>query len=113
MKPEEFVVKIKHTILDENAAIYKDLFEHTPIEQTSDPYWNDALKFFNQLGDNEKKVLFKIMRQVSVNTVSNFFAVLDGVSCLEGQDGDFNLTVGDEKKSLNGELQDILLELEE
>ncbi|WP_185843532.1 hypothetical protein [Pseudoalteromonas luteoviolacea] len=53
------------------------------------------------------------MRQVSVDTISNLFALLDGVSCLEDQDGDFRLTIENVKEQLNGDLQDIFLEIEE
>ncbi|AJQ94842.1 hypothetical protein [Gynuella sunshinyii] len=113
MKPEEFVKKIRQSVLDENIAIYKDLFANTEIDQASDPYWQEALGLFKKLGDKEKETLFKIMRQVSVDTISNLFALLDGVSCLEDQDGDFSLTIENEKKQLNGDLQDIFLEIEE
>ncbi|HIF9540201.1 TPA: hypothetical protein ACX6S1_000369 [Photobacterium damselae] len=112
MKPEEFVKKVRQSILDENIAIYKDLFETTEVDQASDPYWKEALSLFDKLGDKEKKTLFRIMRQVSVDTISNMFALLDGVSCLEDQDGDFSLTIENVQEQLNGDLQDIFLEIE-
>ena len=113
MKPEEFVKKIRQSVLDENIAIYKDLFETTEVDQASDPYWKEALDLFEKLGDKEKETLFKIMRQVSVDTISNMFALLDGVICLEEQDGDFSLTIENKQEQLNGDLQDIFLEIEE
>jgi len=113
MKPEEFVKKIRQSVLDENIAIYKDLFANTEVDQVSDPYWHEALGLFNKLSDEEKETLFKIMRQVSVDAISNLFALLDGVSCLEDQDGDFSLTIENEQEQLNGDLQDIFLEIEE
>jgi len=113
MKPEEFVKKIRQSVLDENVAIYRDLFETTEVDQASDPYWKEARGLFEKLGDKEKETLFKIMRQVSVDTISNMFALLDGVSCLEDQDGDFSLTIENEQEQLNGDLQDIFLEIEE
>lgn len=113
MKPEEFVKKIRQSVLDENIAIYKDLFETTEVDQASDPYWKEALDLFEKLGDKEKETLFKIMRQVSVDTISNMFALLDGVICLEEQDGEFSLTIENKQEQLNGDLQDIFLEIEE
>ena len=113
MKPEDFVQKIRQSVLDENIAIYRELFETTEIEETSDPYWKSALLLFNKLGVEEKEVLLNIMRQASVDTISNLFALLDGVSCLEGQQGDFYLALSKDLNALNGDLQDIFLEMEE
>lgn len=113
MNPEEFVKKIRYSVLDENMDIYRDLFENTVIDQTSDLYWQEALKLFKNLDTDAKETLFKIMRQVSVDTISNLFSLLDGISYLEDQSEDFTLTVGTEINILNGDLQDIFLEIEE
>ncbi len=113
MKPEEFVQKIRQSVLDENVVIYKDLFETTEVEQASDPYWKEALCLFKKLSNEDREILFKIIRQVSIDTISNLFAILDGVSCLEDQEGDFSLTLDDKPEKLNGDLQDIFLEIEE
>jgi len=58
-------------------------------------------------------VLFEFARQVMVDTVSNVFAILDGVSFLEGQEGEISLAIGESREQINGELQDRFLELEE
>lgn len=113
MEAENFVNKIRQSVIDENTSIYKDLFETTAINQANDPYWQEALKLFGQLDDVQKETLFKIMRQVSVDTVSNIFAILDGVSSLENQDGEFTLSLDGDSQKLNGDLQDIFLSLEE
>lgn len=113
MKTKDFVKEIRKSIIDENETIYRDLFETTDVDQTSDVYWKEALIFFNKLEAEDRETLFKIMRQVSVDTISNIFAVLDGVSFLEGQEDQFNLTIGEGMEQLNGSLQDIFLEIEE
>lgn len=114
MKPEDFVQKVRQSIIDENMVIYKDLFENTSIEKVNDPYWKEALGFFKDLSDENKRVLFNIMRQTSIDTTSNLFAILDGVAYLEGQKGSLSLISNDEESEiLNGSLQDILLEFEE
>jgi hypothetical protein len=113
MTPENFVKKIRQSVLDENTVIYRDLFEMTEVEQASDLYWKEALALFNKLSNEDKETLFKIMRQISVDTISNFFAVLDGVNCLEDQEGDFSLKLDNKPEKLNGDLQDIFLEIEE
>ena len=53
------------------------------------------------------------MRQVTVDTVANLFAILDGVSSLEGPPEDFVLASKSDNKILNGDLQDLFLEAEE
>ncbi len=114
MKPEDFVKKIRESILDENVGIYKDLFNSTSVDEASDEYWKEALRFYGKLNSEERETLFKIIRQVSVDTISNLFGVLDGVTCLDDQGEDFTLTIGDDGKGkINGDLQDIFLEIEE
>lgn len=112
MSPEDFVKKIRQSVIDENSAIYRNLFENTQVDQATDPYWREALGFFHKLEDKDKEILFKIMRQATVDTVSNMFSVFDGVSSLVDQDGDFSLTF-EGGEPLNGDLQDYFLEAEE
>lgn len=113
MNPEYFVEKVRQGIVEENDLIYRDLFANTDATEASDEYWKNALELFNSLDSRGKETLFKIMRQVSVDTVSNLFGVLDGSTSLDGVDEEFRLTIDDENGSLNGDLQDIFLEKEE
>ena len=65
------------------------------------------------MNDGDRAVLFEIMRQVTVDTVSNLFGILDGASALEGPREDFVLTSQPDNRKLNGNLQDLFLEAEE
>jgi len=113
MTSEELVKKIRSSVLDENQAIYKDIFQSTNINDASAPYWQGALGLFEKLDDGEREILFSIVRQTTVDTISNMLGVLDGVTTLEGFDGDFVLSLESEEEQLNGDLQDIFLEIEE
>jgi len=113
MTPKNFVIQIRKAIVEENVAIYRDLFESTEVDSASDPYWVRALSLYATLGAEQREALFEIMRQVIVDTISNVFAILDGVSELEDQEEEFSLFAGNGTEQLNGELQDIFLELEE
>ena len=113
MKPLEFVNQLRKLVVDENTAIYKDLFNNTDPNTATDDYWVKALLFFNKLDTNDKEVFFKILRQIEVDTTSNILAVLDGVTWLENQDEEFVLTMENSKEPINGELQDLFLEQEE
>lgn len=113
MTPENFVTQVRKAVVDENAAIYKDLFESTAPDAASDPYWKRALSLYGSLDEAGRRVLFEIMRQTSVDTVSNMLAVLDGVSALEGPREDFILTTSSDPQQINGSLQDLFLEADE
>ena len=113
MKPESFVKNTRSSIIDLNIGLYKEMFEKGSEEQATDLYWKEALTFFGKLTQSEKDVFFKIIRQVSVDTTSSIFAVLDGVSEFEDQDQEFILSTKESNDCLSGSLQDLFLELEE
>ena len=62
MKPEDFVKKIRESILDENVGIYKDLFDSTGVDEASDGYWKEALQFYGKLNSEDRDTLFKIIK---------------------------------------------------
>ena len=107
MKPDEFAAQVKKSIVDENVAIYRDLFENT--EKASDPYWQRALVLFRSLDDDQRSVFFEVLRQTAIDSVSNIFAIIDGVAVLEGQDGECVLRCGPDE--ISGSLQDEFLVL--
>ena len=113
MTSEDFVSHVRSAVVQENPAIYKDLFESTTPETAHDPYWKRALTLYRSLNETDRAVLFEIMRRVTVDTVSNLFAILDGVSSLEGLREEFVLTSRSDNMRLNGNLQDVFLEAEE
>ncbi len=113
MKPEELVKRLKNSVIDENQEIYRDIFLNTDLGEATDPYWQSALALFAKLSNEDREVLFSIIRQVSVDTISNVLGVLDGVAVLDGYDGEFVLTTEGSSEELNGDLQDFFLEIEE
>jgi len=106
MKAEEFTAQIKSAIIEANTAIYRDLFENT--KSATDPYWVRALALYNALDASQRSVFMEVVRQTAIDSVSNVFAVVDGVTQLEGQDGNIRFSCGDDE--LTGELQDRFLE---
>lgn len=111
MEANEFVKKIRNLIIDENLSIYKGIFETTPKSQITDEYWKAAINMFEQLNIKQKEILYKIIRQVEVDTISNVFGVIDGAVSIDNNQNEFELKVGG--NMLNGDLQDLLLEQEE
>ena len=113
MTPEDFVSKVRAAVVQEIATTYRDLFESSAPEGASDAYWKRALTLHRSLSEADRAVLFEIMQQVSVDTVSNLFGILDGASVLEGPREDFVLMSQADNRKLNGNLQDLFLEAEE
>ena len=112
MKPEDFIQELRRVVIEENNSIYRDLFHNTDINDVTDGYWLNAINLFLKLNNEEREVLFEIMRQASVDTLSNTLSVLDGLSDINNGKNEFKLLV-DNKVTINGDLQDIFLEIEE
>lgn len=113
MNQQEFISGIRKEIIDQNLAIYRDLFATTDAAKATDTYWKRALGLHSSLSEGQREVLFQIVRQVMVDTASNLLGVLDGVNWLEGQTEGFKLTTENSKEELNEGLQDLLLGMEE
>jgi putative transposase len=109
MNKEEFIKRLYQSIIKENCAFYRDLFTNTDISDVSDPYWKEALKLYAELSDENKKVLFKIIEQVEVDSVSNILGVLDGVVSISEEDIEIKMTINGSNEMINGDLQDLFL----
>jgi putative transposase len=112
MNATEFVTGIRKSIIDSNLKDYKTLFNNSSINEVKDPYWREALILYSKIKEDDKETFFKILRQVEVDTISIFLAVLDGISMMEGQESNLILTSDKEEQPLNGNLQDIFIEME-
>jgi putative transposase len=112
MNPETFVARVRSTIVDQNVAAYKELFQSTAPETAKDSHWRRALTLYTALSEPERAVLFEIMRQTTIDSVSNVLGILDGTSMIGESQEAFVLTTSDNQK-INGNLQDLFLEAEE
>lgn len=109
MTPEEFTSTIKASIVHENISMYKEIFQSTSVDVATDLYWKRALSFYHSLDDANQKVLFEIIGQSIIDTLSNVLGVLDGSTILGNFKEEFHLTYGDNEHELNGDLQDLFL----
>lgn len=108
MTPEQFTKQIKKVVVEENNCIYKELFNTTDISTVTDEYWKEAQGLYDNLSKDERKTLLKVMKQVSLDTTSNIFGIIDGSSPLDESDLELKLTTS-EGDELGGYLQDCLL----
>ena len=108
MDHRELAKKLLARVVNENMSTYRQLFSETSSDDATDLYWRAALSFFNKLDSADKEIFFSILRQVSVDTVSNVTGAIDGSSDI-GLEEDIHLTTHD-GKVLSGFLQDHFLE---
>ncbi|MBI9052148.1 MAG: hypothetical protein JEZ00_22220 [Anaerolineaceae bacterium] len=106
---EEFVKALFMSIVLENVQIYQNLFDTTKIDSKTTEHWKNALKMYNGLSANQKDIFISVIRQTIIDTISNFFGIIDGGSTLNGFDLDVKFEI--DNKEVNGKLQDQFLEL--
>ena len=94
-------------VVMENLELYREMFSETSIDDAIDPYWKEALILFENLSLKERGTLFKIIKQVSIDTVSSVTGALDGSTEI-GLREDVNV-VSKSGKKLNGCLQEYFL----
>jgi hypothetical protein len=105
---EEFVKALYKSIIEENIELSKDLFETTNLTTVTDDYWREALGFYKSLDKEQKEILFKIIEQTMIDTISNMLGIIDGSSTLIDCEIEPKLLL--DSKDTEGELQDCFLE---
>lgn len=113
MNNKEFVKEIINTVSDKYIDTYQHIYSSTLIDNKikKDPYWFDALTFYQSLSQKDKETLFKIIKQTTIDTTSTILGIIDGPVSLNQISGDFTLTYTENEKTviLNGDLQDEFL----
>ncbi|QSB55488.1 transposase [Acinetobacter calcoaceticus] len=113
MNTKEFVKELINTVSDEYIDTYKHVYSSTLMDNTikKDPYWLDALTFYQSLSQKDKETLFKIIKQTTIDTTSTILGIIDGPVSLDQISGDFMLTYTENEKTviLSGDLQDEFL----
>ncbi|MDO7245211.1 transposase [Acinetobacter pittii] len=113
MNNKEFVKEIINTVSDKYIDTYQQIYSSTLIDNKikKDPYWFDALTFYQSLSQKDKETLFKIIKQTTIDTTSTILGIIDGPVSLNQISGDFTLTYTENEKTviLNGDLQDEFL----
>jgi hypothetical protein len=110
MTIEDFASAVSRAIVDENTIIYRRLFEQTLKESVKDPYWIEAGTFYAGLSIQQRETLFKIVRQVVVDTTSNVLGILDGTSHVDGSP---RVDLSIDGHLVAGDLQDMFLAVQE
>ncbi|KRI51667.1 hypothetical protein [Acinetobacter pittii] len=113
MNTKEFIKELINTVSDEYIDTYQQIYSSTLIDNKikKDPYWFNALTFYQSLSQKDKETLFKIIKQTTIDTTSTILGIIDGPVSLNQISGDFALTYTENEKIviLNGDLQDEFL----
>ena len=75
---EKFAEGLYKSAVEENMKLYKQFFLYDPNEEGTIEYWKNAIAFYDKLDDNDKEILFSIIKSTIIDTVSNVLAILDG-----------------------------------
>jgi len=109
MKPEELVKILKRDVIEENIDLYQNLLDTT--NEATDPIWKGILPIYINLSKNERIIFLKFLRIVEINTLSHVLGIFDGTTYAEGIDDEFIINIEGKREKLNGDLQNIFLEL--
>lgn len=111
MEPQEFVTAVRARVIANDNEVYQKLL--TSANGATDPVWQDVIKIYRDLGSDQQALFVSFLRLIQVNTVSHIFGILDGSTYLSDESESFILKTENGDDLLNGDLQEIFLELEE
>jgi hypothetical protein len=83
MTPDTFVNRVLQTVVADGLDTYRGIFARPGT--VSDEQWKRALDLYRSLPRRHRKVLLEIMQQVTIDTLSEVFGILDGSSALGGR----------------------------
>jgi len=109
MKPEELVKILNRDVIKGNLELYQSLLETT--NEATHPVWKGILPIYINFSREEKEIFLKFLKIVEVNTLSHVLGILDGTTYADGIEQDFILTVENDNRKINEDLQDLFLEL--
>ena len=78
----DLVLSIKRTVHDELLECYKNAFNNPT---NKDGELSDSIRFYQSLNKEQQELIFSLIENSCWNTVSSFFAWLDGVYLLDSQ----------------------------
>jgi hypothetical protein len=107
MTPQQFVVQIHESIVEDGAEPYRLMFAPSRTPPTN-PSLQRGRQLFADLSDDQREVFLEILERVAMQTTCSLFAILDGTSHF-ARGETFDLSNGGQK--LNGGLTHIFLQL--
>jgi hypothetical protein len=111
MKSVEFVEAIRQRVIESDYAVYQNLLGSA--DEAKDPIWKNILPVYKGLAKEQQESFLNFLRLIQVNAVSHILGILDGSTYLNENKESFILKTESDEGVINGNLQDIFLEMEE
>lgn len=105
---EIFIKSLYKTIIQDGKGEYKGLLENTKLEDATDKYWISTLELYDNLTEENREKLMKVIELVMIDTISSMLGIIDGSSTLSGCKAEPKLYL--DNVDTDNELQDLFLE---
>ncbi|WP_131848504.1 transposase [Baia soyae] len=112
-KEEALIESLYKQLINASCEFYKDEFINGSERKIIDPYWKEALKMFANLSAEDKVTLFKIIKQIQVDSISEILGILDGIVCVDNEFMEFKVIIDKDDEPINGSLQELFLSYDE
>lgn len=111
MKAIDFINRLREQVIEEDNKAYQNLFD-VAID-AKDPIWKDILSIYKDMPKEQQLAFLHFIRMIQANTLSHILGVLDGTTPLTKTHESFILKTKGNEASINGNLQDLFLVMEE
>jgi hypothetical protein len=111
MEAVEFIKAIRQRVIESDYAVYQNLLGGA--DEAKDPIWKSILPVYKGLANEQQESFLKFIRLIQVNAVSHILGILDGSTYLNENKESFVLKTEAGGGTINGDLQNIFLEMEE
>ena len=110
MDTTQFVNAIRESVLEEYTEYYRTTLNERSAHSVNDLYWKELIGLYQTLDERQRRIIHALVRQVSADTISSLFGIIDGSSTLVPKSGwSFQLISQPDGVRLDGDLQDIFL----
>ena len=107
MNARAMAAGLKQRVVDENVGLYATLLASTGA--ATEPVWIDAMRLYRSLAAEDQDAFMAFVRNAVIDSVSSVLAIVDGVTVVDGQDGEVVMTCG--RDVVSGDLQSEFLVL--
>lgn len=111
MEAIEFVSAIRERVIENDFQVYQNLLDNTT--EAEDPTWKEVLPIYKSLTKEQQLAFLKLLRLVQANTLSHVLGIIDGSTYLNKKNENLVLKTKQNGNMINGDLQDMFLEMEE
>lgn len=114
MSVQDFIKEVVgDNILENIKKLYLNNLENTSYEDIKVDYWTNFKRFYEDLNAENRALIFKVIRQVQIDTLGTLFAYLDGVANLDSNVENLEFTLSLGNYELSGDLLETLSSMDE